>query len=308
MPELFMPAASSPSSEKAYVATRLSGRLGKSAVSVRGRASASEPAGRRIDSRLHADAARDRSPVRARSLCDRREIVWSAARKIPRWRLRLPGGAGRRMADAIQSRLPLHPRINGRRFKVLLQRAKAMTRASRRCPDRCACSGTWQSYRYFEEAAETIRAEMRLWSEPVGANRIWLDRIRQSNSVCLHVRRGDYLMPDPSGIANRLCPISYYYRAVQFIRERLGNPQIYVFSDDWLWCREHLAIEGAVLVDANGPEAVVDELRLMAACRHHIIANSSLSWWAAWLPNHPEQVVIAPQPWVGLPAVAGPTA
>ena len=199
--------------------------------------------------------------------------------------------------NSIQSRLPLHARINGRRFNVLLQSGEGYDPRFETLTGSVCLYGTWQSYRYFEEAAETVRAEIRLSSEPAGANRSWLDRIRRSNSVCLHVRRGDYLAPHPSGI-DRLCPVSYYYRAVQHIRGRLENPQIYVFSDDWLWCHEHLAIEGAVLVDANGPEAVVEELRLMAACRHHIIANSSLSWWAAWLPTHQEQVVIAPQPWV----------
>ena len=212
------------------------------------------------------------------------------------------------MAEAIQSRLPLHTRINGRRFEVFLERGHDYHPRFETLSGSVCLSGSWQSYRYFEDAAEIIRAEIRLSSEPVGANRIWLDRIRQSNSVCLHVRRGDYLMPNPSGI-DRLCPSSYYYRAVQHISERLGNPQLFVFSDDWLWCREHLAIEGAVLVDANGPEAVVDELQLMTACSHHIIANSSLSWWAAWLANHPEQVVIAPQPMVpGAAAMAGPAA
>lgn len=193
--------------------------------------------------------------------------------------------------------MPLHTRIGGRRFKVFLERGYDYDPRFETLTGAVCLSGHWQSYRYFEAAAETIRADVRLPSEPVGANRIWLDRIRQSNSVCLHVRRGDYLEPDPSGYS-RICPTSYYDRAIELIRQRLRNPQFYIFSDDWLWCRENLAIEGAVVVDANGPEAVADELRLMAACRHHVLANSSLSWWAAWLAGQPEQIVIAPSPWI----------
>ncbi len=298
MTELFMSAASSPSSEAVYVATRLMGGLGNQLFQY--------AAGRALASRLNARLILDCTPMRRETVrryaLDRyaidAEVVWNGARKIPRWKLRLPGQAGRRVADAIQSRLPLHTRINGRRFKVLLQQGDGYDPRFETLTGSVCLYGTWQSYRYFEDAAETIRAEIRLSSEPMGANRIWLDRIRQSNSVCLHVRRGDYLVPHPIGHTTVYAPVSYYYRAVHIVRERLENPQFYVFSDDWPWCRENLTIEGAVLVDANGPEAVVEELRLMAACRHHIIANSSLSWWAAWLAKHPEQVVIAPQPWV----------
>lgn len=294
-----MPATPSSASEGTYVATRLMGGLGNQLFQY--------AAGRALANRLNARLVLDCTPMRRETV--RRfaleryaidaEVVWNAARKIPRWKLRLPGHTGRRVADAIQSKFPLQTRINGRRVKVLLERGHNYDPRFETLTGSVCLSGNWQSYRYFEDTAESIRAEIRLSSEPVGANRIWLDRIRQANSVCLHVRRGDYLMPDRSGYSgSRVCPISYYFRAVQFVRERLGNPQLFVFSDDWLWCREHLAIEGAVLVDANGPEAVVDELRLMTACRHQIIANSSLSWWAAWLANHPEQVVIAPLPWV----------
>lgn len=292
-----MQATSNAVSEGAYVATRVIGGLGNQLFQyAAGRALAN-----RLNARLILDCTLFRGEAIRRFALDRyaieAEVIWNAARKIPRWKLRLPGHAGRRVADAIQSQLPLHTRINGRRFKVFLVPGHNYDPRFETLIGTVCLSGHWQSYRYFEDAAEPIRAEIRLSSEPMGANRTWLDRIRQSNSVCLHVRRGDYLVPDVLG-NSRLCPSSYYYRAVQLIRERLENPQLYVFSDDWLWCRENLAIEGAVLVDANGPEAVVDELRLMAACRHHIIANSSLSWWAAWLANHLEQVVIAPHPWI----------
>ena len=293
-----MPITSSSVSEVTYVATRLTGGLGNQLFQY--------AAGRALANRLKARLILDCTPMRRETVrrfaLDRyaidSEVVWNAARKIPRWKLRLPGRAGRRVAEAIQSRLPLHTRINGRRFKVLLQSGDGYDPRFETLTGSVCLYGTWQSYRYFEDEAETIRAEIRLSSEPMGANRTWLDRIRQSNSICLHVRRGDYLMSDRSDYSgSRVSPISYYYRAVQFVRERLRNPQFYIFSDDWPWCRENLAIEGAVLVDANGPQAVVDELRLMAACRHHIIANSSLSWWAAWLAKHPEQAVIAPHPW-----------
>jgi hypothetical protein len=110
------------------------------------------------------------------------------------------------------------------------------------------------------------------------------------------VRRGDYLLPAHFR-HHGLCSADYYRRAMRLMRERVDRPRFFVFSDDWPWCREHLADADTTVVDANEPEAGQDELRLMAACRHHVIANSSLSWWAGWLAASAGQVVVAPTPW-----------
>lgn len=163
--------------------------------------------------------------------------------------------------------------------------------------------GWFQSPRYFEHVAGVIRSELRLPTPPAGANRSWLDRIRQSNSVCLHVRRGDYLsareLPNHGS-----CSAAYYMKAKSCLEGILENPQFFLFSDDWRWSHENFRGDNLHLVDANGPEAAADELRLMSACRHHIIANSSFSWWGAWLARHDDQVVIAPDPWFNVPPVA----
>jgi hypothetical protein len=156
--------------------------------------------------------------------------------------------------------------------------------------------GYFQSERYFAEAAGVIREELTYRREPDPANAQWLARIRASNAVCVHVRRGDYLLPahfEHHGV----CSADYYRRAMRLIRERVADPQFFVFSDDWPWCRESLADDDVFIVEANAPGAGPDELRLMAACRHHVIANSSLSWWGAWLAARPDQIAIAPTPW-----------
>ena len=156
--------------------------------------------------------------------------------------------------------------------------------------------GYWQSERYFADIAGVVRQELTYQREPDAANAQWLARIRASNAVCLHVRRGDYLLTAHFE-HHGLCSADYYRRAVRLIRDRVANPQFFVFSDDWQWCREHLADSDMVIVDANQPGAGQDELRLMAACRHHVIANSSLSWWGAWLATSIDQIVVAPKPW-----------
>lgn len=156
--------------------------------------------------------------------------------------------------------------------------------------------GYWQSERYFVEVEEAIRGEVRLVAQPNSVSASWLARMRDRNAVCVHVRRGDYLMPahyEHHGV----CSAEYYLLAMELMRTRIENPVFFLFSDDREWCRGNLCARDMLLVDANGPDAAQDELRLMGACRHHIIANSSLSWWAAWLARNDDQVVIAPMPW-----------
>jgi hypothetical protein len=156
--------------------------------------------------------------------------------------------------------------------------------------------GYWQSPQYFGDIAASIRKELHLLGEPNATNAHWLARIRDANSVCLHVRRGDYLMP-PHFAHHGLCSAEYYRRAMRHVRDFAPDVRFFIFSDDWQWAREHVSADDTIVVEANGPGAGQDELRLMAACRHHILANSSLSWWAAWLAAADSQIVIAPKPW-----------
>jgi hypothetical protein len=217
---------------------------------------------------------------------------------------RLPGKLGTRVADAFHRMFPRTVEIDGRRFRVIEDR-QLFSYDTRFDSLRGSIylKGGWQSFRYFENAEDVIRSELRPPAEPPAANRKWLDRIRNANSVCLHVRRGDYLARDNLERIG-VCGPAYYADAVTHICERIESPAFFVFSDDLAWCRDNLPIEGMALVDANGPDDPVNELRLMSACRHHVTANSSLSWWAAWLASHPEQVVIAPQPWMsGAPSL-----
>ena len=232
----------------------------------------------------------DRYPIDA-------EIVRDAPGKPHRRYFRLPGALGRRLTDAFHDRVPTTYRIGGHRFKVFGEKQWfTYDPFFERLRGSIYLTGYWQSYRYFEDAADLIRAEIRPAWPLSDANRAWLARIEAANAVCLHVRRGDYL--DHRGESPLLCARSYYDAALAHVRRSLPDAQIFVFSDDIAWCRETFADAGFSFVDSNGADDAADDLRLMAACRHHVIANSSLSWWGAWLARHPGQVVIAPQPWL----------
>lgn len=155
--------------------------------------------------------------------------------------------------------------------------------------------GFWQSEKYFLPAAATIRRTLRLKRKAAGANAAWFEEIRRATAVCIHVRRGDYTTG--SAKTHGACSMSYFSRAMDYVRGALFHPTFFVFSDDQDWVRRNFKASDTVVVDVNGPEAADEDLRLMSACRHHIISNSSLGWWAAWLGEHESQIVIAPDPW-----------
>ena len=232
----------------------------------------------------------DRYPIDA-------EVVRNARGKPHSRHLRLPGVLGRRLSDTFHDYLPTTYRIGEHRFKVFGEKQWfTYDPGFEKLSGSIYLNGYWQSYRYFENAADLIRAELRPLWPPSDANRSWLARIEAANAVCMHVRRGDYLRHKAG--PPLVCAHSYYDDALRHVRQSLEHPWIFVFSDDIAWCRETFAASDMAFVDINGPDDAADDLRLMAACRHHIIANSSLSWWGAWLAWYPEQLVIAPQPWL----------
>jgi Glycosyl transferase family 11 len=218
----------------------------------------------------------------------RQSAVRFPARQRPQW--------FERAVQVARARIPISFAARKGDFSVFAEDSFDFDPGFWLCGPRTYLVGYWQSERYFKEIADVIRRELTYPRTPDEANARWLARIRACNAVCVHVRRGDYLMPAHFGY-HGLCSAGYYRRALRLIRERVANPQFFIFSDDWPWCREHLAGEDVVIVDANKIDAAQDELRLMAACRHHVIANSSLSWWAAWLATTDDQIVVAPTPW-----------
>ncbi len=160
--------------------------------------------------------------------------------------------------------------------------------------------GYWQSERYFSDIAELIRAEFLYISALNSQNTLKLQDIKLAGdqSVSLHVRRGDYITNPTSSIVHGVCSLEYYSLAVRYIRKRVPAPHFFIFSDDHEWVRKNLKIDDAVTyVDINSADYGLLDLNLMKQCRHHVIANSSFSWWGAWLNNSNDKVVVAPYRW-----------
>lgn len=158
--------------------------------------------------------------------------------------------------------------------------------------------GYWQCERYFVEIADTIRDELTPKEGVDNHNATMEHRIQSSNSISIHVRRGDYVSGSYARAILGSLPMEYYHSAIKFIASRVENPHFYVFSDDANWTRQNLRLDyPATFVSHDGPGQDVWDMHLMRACRHNIIANSSFSWWAAWLNRNPEKTVIAPRQW-----------
>jgi hypothetical protein len=159
--------------------------------------------------------------------------------------------------------------------------------------------GYWQSEKYFLGIADILRQEFTL-SEPLDTpNLDLLKRISAENAVSLHVRRGDYVSNPTTAAFHGVCSLEYYRKAVEYMVEIVEAPHFYLFSDDPNWVKMNLCLKHpCTLVDINqASNDGVKDMLLMRACAHHIIANSSFSWWGAWLGGNPSEVVIAPRQW-----------
>jgi hypothetical protein len=158
--------------------------------------------------------------------------------------------------------------------------------------------GYWQSERYFAGIAEELRSELQLAAPASEANAEMMARIEGCEAVCVHVRRGDYA----GSAAHGTCSVEYYARASERVAERVAGARFFVFSDDPEWARANLSLgAGAECVEVNPPSRPAEDLRLMRRCRHFIVANSSFSWWPAWLSEHEDKVVVAPARWFADP-------
>ena len=159
--------------------------------------------------------------------------------------------------------------------------------------------GYWQSERYFAAAADGLRTQLQFRQTPSAENARWLERIKRCNSVSVHIRRGDYISNPKNARIYAACPAAYYQAALAHIRAVHADARFFVFSDDLSWARETLAggLDAVEFVDNNRGADSWNDMHLMSRCRHHIIANSTFSWWAAWLGERPGKIIIAPQRW-----------
>lgn len=159
--------------------------------------------------------------------------------------------------------------------------------------------GYWQSERYFARHAETIRADLAFRQALIGRNAKVATAIGSAPAASIHIRRGDYLAQRKFRTVLNVCPLNYYVDAIELLMRSVPQVRFFAFSDDLPWVKKELQplFPGLQVVDHNSGYDSHYDMQLMALCDHHIIANSSFSWWAAWLNPSPDKIVVAPGRW-----------
>ncbi len=163
-------------------------------------------------------------------------------------------------------------------------------------PDNLYLRGYWQSEKYFESIVGPLREEFTFKNKIHYSCEIILNRINNSNSICVIFRRGDFVGHPILDVVT----IDYYYAGLNIALKKLNSPHLFVFSDDIKWCQENFQPKNVgvtfVSQEMTGPNAEY-YLQLIVACKHFIIPNSTFGWWGAWLSSEKEKLVIAPKKW-----------
>lgn len=158
--------------------------------------------------------------------------------------------------------------------------------------------GFFQSEKYFQDIENELRADFQFKNPPDEENQKLIEKIGATNSISLHIRRGDYVKKKRYQNLYACCSFDYYKRGVEYIQSKYPNPTLFIFSDDIEWVRENLNLPyESIYISHNTGSKSYEDMRLMSLCKYNIIANSSFSWWGAWLNNNKEKIVVAPEKW-----------
>ena len=159
--------------------------------------------------------------------------------------------------------------------------------------------GIHQTYYFAEIKRKELLKAFKFNCEKDASLSEYLKKIPR-NAVSMHIRRGDYLTDKNACIYGDICTDAYYEQAIKLIKEKVNNPTFLLFSDDIEYVKKNFIIENAIYVEKNHFSTYEDwyDMFLMSKCEHNIIANSTFSWWGAWLNQNPEKIVIAPRRWI----------
>lgn len=165
-------------------------------------------------------------------------------------------------------------------------------------PANAYVNGFWHSEKYFSDANDAIRSDFKMKAPLSNAVQTLAEQLKNNKSVSIHVRRGDYISIEKNKQIYASCDAAYYSAAIAHIAKEIQDPEFYIFSDDPTWAFEHLKSDWPMcFVNRNIETKNYEDLFLMSCCKHNIIANSSFSWWAAWLNSNTDKLIIAPAKW-----------
>lgn len=160
--------------------------------------------------------------------------------------------------------------------------------------DNAYYDGYWQCYEYLDDVRDLILEQIKAPESFYEKHQNLLNQMQNSDSVAIHVRRDDYINIKVNASLFEVCDVDYYNEAVNTISKNLNNPQFFIFSQDEEWVEDNFAGDNFQYIKGN---STIDDLLLMSHCKHNIIANSTFSWWSAWLNNNSDKNIIAPKKW-----------
>lgn len=204
----------------------------------------------------------------------------------------------RSVAHRFLRRFPL------RSGRVILEKSFGFNRRVLAAPATAYLLGYWQSPKYFESIEALLRREFSM-SVPSCAHAVALQGcVQKPGAVSVHIRRGDYVRNPETNAYHGVCTIEYYKKAAALISRRIPEPTFVVFTDDPVWARENINWKWPTsFVEHDAGCLPHNDIWLMSQCSHHVIANSSFSWWGAWLGSNPQKRVVAPMRWFRKPGI-----
>lgn len=158
--------------------------------------------------------------------------------------------------------------------------------------------GYWQSEKYFMDIRNILLQDFQLKNPIQPTLQPHLHQIKEHLSVSVHIRRGDYISNPQANAFHGVINIDWYHQAINYINQRLDNPKFFFFSDDIEWVKHNFPNQDRFYYIPPSPSGYEhDDMYLMSCCQHQITANSSYSWWGAWLNQNPNKIVISPKQW-----------
>ena len=168
-------------------------------------------------------------------------------------------------------------------------------------PNNVYLEGYWQSEKYFHPIESEIRQEFSFKDELSSKSSILQSEVLSCESICINVRRTDFLV----NTIHCVCGLDYFHKAIEVISNQIKLIKVFVFSDDIEWCQENLKFNYPTTMVSHeyAGNKYSEYLHLMSCCKHFVIPNSTFAWWAAWLSNNPNKIVIAPKKWFNNPKI-----
>jgi hypothetical protein len=196
------------------------------------------------------------------------------------------------LSHRIARRIPLFSR------RVITERTFGFDCGVFSAPSTAYLRGYWQSPKYFGDIDSILRADFTMKAPPCSHATDFQEEAAKVGAVSLHIRRGDYVLNPETNAFHGICTTEYYEQAAALVAERIEAPRFLVFTDDPAWAKKNLKLDWPTVFVEHRPSCLPhNDIWLMSLCSHHIIANSSFSWWGAWLGTNPQKMVIAPAQW-----------